>query len=168
MTPPAPPSNLTPPTAASQAPHDAAVRTPYEALGGAAGVRRLVDRFYDAMDELPQAWAARRLHPERLDGARESLFEFLSGWLGGPNLYVQKRGHPRLRMRHLPYAIGPAERDAWMLCMRTALLEQVSDERLRGALLQAFADLATHMINTPTPATSGDRPAPTNPTQPTV
>ncbi|MCX7693515.1 MAG: group II truncated hemoglobin [Tepidimonas taiwanensis] len=125
------------------------ITTPYEAIGGAEGVRRLVDRFYQVMDEWPQAWAARRLHPERLDGSRESLFEFLSGWLGGPNLYVQKKGHPRLRMRHLPYAIGPAERDAWMLCMRTALDDCVADADLREALLQAFGALADHMINTP-------------------
>ncbi|WP_334136140.1 globin domain-containing protein, partial [Tepidimonas sp.] len=126
--------------------------TPYEALGGADGVQRLVQRFYDLMDTLPEAWAARRIHPDDLRGARQSLFEFLSGWLGGPPLYEQKKGHPRLRMRHLPYAIGPAERDAWMLCMRTALTEQVADTGLREALLQALGALAEHMINTRTSA----------------
>jgi len=122
--------------------------TPYEALGGADGIHRLVDRFYELMDELPEAYAARRIHPESLAGANESLFEFLSGWFGGPNLYIEKKGHPRLRMRHLPYAIGPTERDEWMLCMRTALTEQVADPALRAGLLKAFAGMADHMVNT--------------------
>jgi hemoglobin len=122
--------------------------TPYAALGGAPAIQRLVDRFYQLMDELPEAYAARRIHPESLTGASQSLFEFLSGWFGGPDLYIAKKGHPRLRMRHLPYAIGPTERDEWMLCMRTALTEQVADESLRGGLLQAFTQMADHMVNT--------------------
>ena len=122
--------------------------TIYEALGGADGIHRLVDRFYELMDELPEAYAARRIHPESLAGANESLFEYLSGWFGGPNLYIEKKGHPRLRRRHLPYAIGPTERDEWMLCMRTALTEQVADEPLRAGLLKAFTDMADHMVNT--------------------
>lgn len=122
--------------------------TPYAALGGAPAIHRLVDRFYELMDELPEAYAARRIHPDSLAGANESLFEFLSGWLGGPNLYIEKKGHPRLRMRHGPYAIGPTERDQWMLCMRTALTEQVADEPLRTGLLKAFTDMADHMVNT--------------------
>lgn len=125
---------------------DIATPTVYEALGGADGIHRLVDRFYALMDELPEAYAARRIHPESLAGANESLFEYLSGWFGGPNLYIEKKGHPRLR--HLPYAIGPTERDEWMLCMRTALTEQVADEPLRAGLLKAFGDMADHMVNT--------------------
>ena len=122
--------------------------TPYVRLGGEAGIHRLVDRFYELMDELPEAYAARRIHPESLAGANQSLFEFLSGWFGGPNLYIEKHGHPRLRMRHLPYAVGPTERDEWMLCMRTALTEQVSDEHLLAGLLKVFTDMADHMVNT--------------------
>lgn len=122
--------------------------TPYEALGGEAGLHRLVDRFYALMDELPEAYAARRIHPESLAGANQSLFEFLSGWFGGPNLYIQKKGHPRLRMRHLPYTIGPQERDEWMLCMRLAIEEQVQDEAFRAWLLDTFGQMADHMINT--------------------
>ncbi len=127
---------------------NAAAQTTYHTLGGAEGIHRLVDRFYELMDELPEAHAARRLHPESLAGANESLFEFLSGWFGGPNLYIEKKGHPRLRRRHLPYAIGPTERDEWMLCMRTALNEQVSDEGFRAALIKTFSDMADHMVNT--------------------
>lgn len=139
---------------------DTTTATVYDALGGADGIHRLVDRFYDLMDELPEAWDARRIHPESLAGARESLFEFLSGWFGGPNLYIEKKGHPRLRMRHLPYEIGLAERDAWMLCMRTVLNEQVADEHLRGGLLKAFGDMADHMINTDGRTGSGHSDAP--------
>lgn len=122
--------------------------TPYEALGGVDGLQRLVARFYELMDELPEAYAVRQLHPEDLSGSAESLFEFLSGWLGGPPLYTQKNGHPRLRMRHRPYRIAQRERDEWMLCMQEALTEQVQDSRLRSALLNAFEGMADHMLNT--------------------
>lgn len=122
--------------------------TPYEALGGAPALHRLVDRFYELMDGLPEAYAARRIHPQSLAGANQSLFEFLSGWFGGPPLYTDKHGHPRLRMRHVAYAIGPTERDQWMLCMRTALTEQVADQNLREGLIQTFAQMADHMVNT--------------------
>jgi hemoglobin len=125
--------------------------TPYEALGGADAVRGLVDRFYDLMDELPETYGLRQLHPADLTGSRQSLFEFLSGWFGGPPLYLEKKGHPRLRMRHMPFAIGPAERDQWMLCMRTALEEQVSDEALHQGVLNAFVQMADHMVNVAPP-----------------
>ena len=95
----------------------------YDRLGGEPAVRALVERFYALMDELPQAQAVRRLHPPSLAHSADSLFKFLSGWFGGPPLYIRKRGHPRLRMRHMPFAIGPAERDQWLLCMRQALAE---------------------------------------------
>ena len=122
--------------------------TPYEALGGAPAIRRLVDRFYALMDELPEAYVVRQIHPESLVGSANSLFDFLSGWFGGPSLYIQKNGHPRLRMRHAPYAVGQQERNEWMLCMTQALTEQVTDERLRDSLIQTFAQMADHMINT--------------------
>ena len=125
--------------------------TPYEALGGADAVRRLVDRFYDLMDELPETYGLRQLHPADLTGSRQSLFEFLSGWFGGPPLYIEKKGHPRLRMRHMPFAIGPGERDQWMLCMRTALDEQVSNEALHQGVLIAFVQMADHMVNVAPP-----------------
>lgn len=121
--------------------------TPYELIGGEPAVKQLVHRFYELMDELPEAYAVRQLHPESLAGSEEMLFEYLSGWLGGPNLYIAKKGHPRLRMRHAPYAIGPRERDEWMLCMTQALTEQVGDEGFRQALLNQFSELASHMIN---------------------
>ncbi len=121
--------------------------TPYELIGGEPAVKQLVHRFYELMDELPEAYAVRQLHPESLAGSEEMLFEYLSGWLGGPNLYIAKKGHPRLRMRHAPYAIGARERDEWMLCMTQALTEQVGDKGFRQALLNQFSELASHMIN---------------------
>jgi len=121
--------------------------TPYELIGGEPAVKQLVHRFYELMDELPEAYAVRQLHPASLAGSEEMLFEYLSGWLGGPNLYIAKKGHPRLRMRHAPYAIGAKERDEWMLCMTQALTEQVGDKGFRQALLNQFSELASHMIN---------------------
>ncbi|MGV8891629.1 MAG: group II truncated hemoglobin [Burkholderiaceae bacterium] len=126
----------------------------YARLGGEAGIRALVARFYTLMDELPEAYAVRRIHPESLKGSAESLFEFLSGWFGGPSLYIQKNGHPRLRMRHAPYAVGPVERDEWMLCMSQALTEQVADQGLRSGLIAIFAQMGDHMVNTEASATS--------------
>lgn len=121
--------------------------TPYQQLGGEAGVRALVRRFYAHMDTLPEVWGVRRMHAEDLSGSAEKLFLFLSGWLGGPNLYVERYGHPFLRARHLPFAIGVAERDQWMQCMRAALEETVADAQLRAALGRSLSALADHMRN---------------------
>lgn len=122
--------------------------TIYDALGGESAIHQLVNRFYELMDELPEAYTVRQIHPESLKGSAESLFEYLSGWFGGPSLYTAKKGHPRLRMRHAPYAVGPVERNEWMLCMTQALTEQVSDVPLRAALIERFAHMADHMVNT--------------------
>ncbi|MBC9071563.1 group II truncated hemoglobin [Thauera sp. CAU 1555] len=123
------------------------VLTPYEQIGGEPAVRALVKRFYELMDALPEAWDVRRMHAEDLSGSEEKLFLFLSGWFGGPNLYVERFGPPFLRARHLPFSIGAAERDQWMLCMQQALEELVGDSELRGSLLQSFTALADHMRN---------------------
>ena len=122
--------------------------TTYAQLGGEAAIHALVNRFYELMDTLPEAYTVRQLHPESLAGSATSLFEYLSGWFGGPALYVAKKGHPRLRMRHAPYAVGPVVRDEWMLCMTQALTEQVTDIALRDQLIHTFDQMATHLINT--------------------
>jgi hemoglobin len=120
---------------------------PYELMGGEATISSLVDRFYFYMDTLPEAQGIRKMHAESLSNANEKLFKFLSGWLGGPDLFVQEFGHPMLRRRHLPFAIAQSERDQWMLCMNKAMTEIEMDENLRKSLLQALDQLATHMIN---------------------
>ncbi len=121
--------------------------TPFARLGGEAGVRALVDRFYDLMDLEPAYACIRGLHPSTLDGSRDKLFWYLCGWLGGPNHYIDRFGHPRLRARHLPYAIGTAERDQWMACMRQALREERVDAALAGKLIEAFSGTADWMRN---------------------
>lgn len=129
-----------------QAPHQATL-TPYQRIGGDAVIRRLVDRFYELMDELPETYAARKIHPADLTESGHKLFDFLSGWLGGPQRFIEKHGHPMLRRRHLPYAIGPAERDQWLLCMKLALEETVEDAPLRDTLYAQFVQLGEHMRN---------------------
>lgn len=121
--------------------------SPYTRIGGDAAIRKLVDRFYELMDELPETYAARKIHPADLTGSADKFFDFLSGWLGGPQRYVEKHGHPMLRRRHMPYAIGPDERDQWLLCMRLALDEAVEDASLRDSLYGQFAQLGEHMRN---------------------
>jgi hemoglobin len=123
--------------------------TPYQRNGGDAAIRRLVDRFYELMDELPETYAARKIHPADLTESGNKLFDYLSGWLGGPQRYVEKHGHPMLRRRHLPYAIGPEERDQWLLCMQLALAETVADKALRTDLFAQFVQLGEHMRNQP-------------------
>jgi hemoglobin len=138
--------------------------TPYERLGGEDAVRSLVDRFYDYMDSDPGAADVRRLHARDLRASREKLFLFLSGWLGGPNLYVEKFGHPRLRARHLPFPIDSRMRDQWMHCMTRALEDMPIDTSFRQQLREAFASTADHMRNraehTPDPALKTSTPAP--------
>ncbi|MCB1791091.1 MAG: group II truncated hemoglobin [Gammaproteobacteria bacterium] len=121
--------------------------TPYERIGGEARIRELVDRFYDYMDSEPAAAGIRDMHAKSLRGSREKLFLFLSGWLGGPDLYIERYGHPRLRQRHLPFAIDSHARDQWMGCMSMALDDMAIDEGLRRQLMQAFAATADHMRN---------------------
>lgn len=119
----------------------------YEALGGDAGVRRLVDAFYDAMMTEESAATILAMHPADLTSSRDKLYWFLSGWTGGPQLYVERFGHPRLRMRHIRFPIGDAEAAAWMHCMRIALGLVVEDSELRVRLHSAFAGVAAHMRN---------------------
>jgi hemoglobin len=119
----------------------------YEMVGGAENVRELVDRFYDLMDERADVQELRDMHAKSLKVSRQKLFEFLSGWMGGPSLYIEKYGHPRLRMRHMPFSIGTEARDQWLLCMDQALDEVVEDEQVREQLKDSFARIADHMRN---------------------
>lgn len=131
-------------------------KTPYELLGGEDNLRKLTKRFYEIMDTIPEAKGIRDMHPENLSGSDEKLFMFLSGWLGGPNLFAERFGHPRLKMRHFPFKIGKSERDQWMLCMVQAFDELKIAEPLRSDLLHSLLRLADHMRNQEEPREPGE------------
>ena len=134
-------------SSASETVQAAVQATPFEQLGGQDGVRQLVDRFYDLMDLEPGFAVLRALHPTDLSGSRDKLVWFLCGWLGGPSLYEDRFGHPRLRARHLPYSIGIAERDQWMACMVRAMHELAVDTALAERLAQSLFGTADWMRN---------------------
>jgi hemoglobin len=123
--------------------------TVYVEIGGEAGVRALVDAFYDRMDSDPSVAPLRAMHASNLTASREKLFWFLSGWLGGPPLYMERKGHPRLRARHLPFAIDDDASQQWMRCMRVALATTTLSTATRERLDTALAQLAAHMRNQP-------------------
>jgi len=121
----------------------------FELLGGVERVRALVERFYDIMDSDPKAATIRALHPQDLTGSREKLFMFLTGWTGGPQLYIERYGHPFLRRRHAPFAIGESERDQWMYCMVKAMQEIGIEEQVMVKLAEALYGVADFMRNQP-------------------
>ncbi|MFS4460338.1 group II truncated hemoglobin [Bdellovibrio sp. HCB2-146] len=122
-------------------------KTAYEMIGGEETLRKLVKRFYEVMDTMPEAKPIRDMHPADLQSSEDKLFMFMSGWLGGPNLFMEKFGHPRLRARHLPFSIGKAERDQWMICMVQAFEDVQIQEPVRSDLLHSLLNLADHMRN---------------------
>ena len=126
---------------------DSAATSSFDRIGGEAGTRELVDRFYDLMDLDPACTELRALHPSTLDGSRDKLFWFLCGWLGGPSHYTDRFGHPMLRARHLPFAIGIRERDQWMACMREAMAAQGLAPAFANQLAEAFFGTADWMRN---------------------
>lgn len=121
----------------------------YGRLGGAEAVRGLVDRFYDLMDEDPDYYGIRKLHPQDLGESRNKLYWFLSEWTGGPKLFAKHVGQPFLRRRHAPFAIGISERDQWMGCMVRAMKDVGLAADLRIQLQQAFFKTADFMRNQP-------------------
>ena len=121
--------------------------TPFAWIGGESQVHALVDRFYDLMDLEPDYAALRAAHGTELANAREKLKMFLTGWLGGPQRYTEQFGHPRLRMRHMPFSIGIAERDQWVACMDQAMQETHVDATLRTRLKESFMQTADWMRN---------------------
>jgi hemoglobin len=121
--------------------------TLYEAIGGDDTVRRLTQRFYELMDTLPEAKNCRAVHPPSLDGSERKFYDYLTGYLGGPPVYVEKYGHPRLRSRHFGAAIGPIERDEWLLCFRRAMDETIEHPKLREIIWAPIERLAHHMQN---------------------
>ncbi len=123
------------------------MQTHYERIGGEEGVRRLVERFYGLMDSKAEVAGIREMHAKSLKASREKLFMFLSGWLGGSQLYTEKYGHPKLRQRHLSFSIGESERDQWMNCMTQAIQDVGVEEGLREELKRAFWKTADFMRN---------------------
>ena len=128
----------------------ASQKTLFEELGGTEKIRDLVEKFYDIMDSDPRATGIRAMHASDLTEAREKLFMFLTGWSGGPALYTERYGHPMLRKRHLPFAIGESERDQWMFCMVRAMHEINMEEPMVVRLAQALWSVADFMRNSDT------------------
>ena len=121
--------------------------TLFEIIGGEARLRELVDRFYDLMDLEPGFADLRAMHPPSLDGSRDKLFWFLCGWSGGPNHFIERFGHPRLRARHLPFSIASKERDDWLRCMAQAMHELDMPQALQERLMHSFFQTADWMRN---------------------
>ncbi|WP_296079607.1 group II truncated hemoglobin [uncultured Agrobacterium sp.] len=121
--------------------------TLYEAIGGDATVRALTRRFYELMDTLPEASHCRAIHPPDLTGSESKFYDYLTGYLGGPPVYVEKHGHPMLRRRHFVAPIGATERDEWLLCFRRAMDETIENPKLREIIWGPVEKLAFHMQN---------------------
>ena len=121
--------------------------THFEWIGGEAKVKAMVERFYDLMDLEPAYAALRAAHGSELTKARQHLFWFLCGWLGGPQHYTDRFGHPKLRLRHMPFVIGVVERDQWLACMDQAMAETGVDGKLRQRLKESFFQTADWMRN---------------------
>ena len=125
------------------------VPSTYDLIGGDHKLREMVDRFYDLMELEPEFALIRSLHPTPMDGSRDKLYWFLSGWMGGPDLYIEQFGHPRLRARHLPFAIASPERDQWLRCMAWAMQDVGVEQTLQVRLMQSFYETADWMRNKP-------------------
>jgi hemoglobin len=121
----------------------------YDTIGGAPVIAALVDRFYANMDLWPEAATVRALHGPELTGVAHGLKAYLTEWLGGPALYSPSRGHPRMKMRHMPFRITSAERDAWLACMKDALDATITDRAARTQIYASMDKLADWMRNTP-------------------
>ena len=129
-----------------------AFATPFEWIGGEESVKALIERFYDLMDLEPDFARLREVHPPSLDNSRERTFWFICGWLGGPQYYTEKFGHPRLRARHMHVPIGIQERDEWLACMDQAMGETGVPEDLRAKLRTSFFQTADWMRNQGVPS----------------
>ena len=118
----------------------------YQRIGGENSVRQLVTRFYDHMETLEEARHLLSLHNDLAD-SREKLYQYFTGWFGGPPLFVEKYGHPRLRARHNHVEIGVADRDVWLMCLVKALSEMRLAPELQQDLMEKIAPMADHMRN---------------------
>ena len=121
----------------------------YENIGGIDKIDELVDRFYDLMALEPVFSDLRAMHPQDLSTSREKLKFFLVGWMGGPDIYSPKYGHPMLRARHLPFKIGLKERNQWLACMYKAMEECGIESNIAKQLEESFFNTADWMRNQP-------------------
>jgi len=121
--------------------------TPFDWIGGEERISAMVERFYDLMDLEPAYAELRAAHGTELANARQRLTWFLTGWMGGPQHYTDRFGHPMLRARHMPFSIGIKERDQWLACMSQAMDETGVTEDLRKRLMQSFFKTADWMRN---------------------
>ncbi len=131
--------------------------TPYQILGE-DGIRRLTSAFYDLMDELPEVAELRRMHARDLEPMKEKLADYLTGWMGGPPLYAQKYGTVCMTTPHEPYAIGPRERDQWLLCMDKALERIDASEELVDMLKVPLFRIADAIRNREAPGAASENP----------
>ena len=123
----------------------------YELLGGEVSgtenIRHSVEAFYDIMDSDPKVVPLRAMHQPDLTSAREKLFMFLTGWTGGPQLYIERYGHPMLRARHMPFAVDESARDQWMYCMIKAMHQLNFEDDLMKKLANQLYGVADFMRN---------------------
>ncbi|MBM7073219.1 group II truncated hemoglobin [Shewanella sp. 202IG2-18] len=143
-------SKITEPNSNSQSSQrDPCQSNAYDLIGGDHTIKAIAASFYQFMDSDPQVKPLRVIHPDSLTISEEKLYEFLSGWLGGPQLFQQKYGNPALRARHMPFAVDETMRDQWLMCFEHALNENVTQPEHRQAIFQAVSTLADHMRNQP-------------------
>lgn len=118
----------------------------YDRVGGMDFFVRLVDEFYSGVVTDEVLWP---LYPEQadLDGAKHRLTLFLAQYWGGPTTYMEERGHPKLRMRHMPFHVGPLERDRWLVHMAKAVEQSIDDDAIRAELMAYFVPAAEHLRN---------------------
>lgn len=119
----------------------------FERVGGEKVIKALAHQFYQQMQTLDETQALLAIHRAPIEESEQKLYEFLSGWLGGPNLYQEKHGHPALRARHMPFKVDDTMVEQWLLCMNNAIEMEIAEPQHREAIFQAISTLAKHMRN---------------------
>ena len=126
---------------------DTAQSNAYDLIGGDKVIRTIAHDFYQQMQTRPETQALLAMHHSPMQESEQKLYEFLSGWLGGPQLYQQKHGHPALRARHMHFAIDESMRDQWLICMRAAIQNNIKKPEHQQVIIQAISTLADTMRN---------------------
>ncbi|MGP1834943.1 globin [Shewanella sp. 11B5] len=126
---------------------DTAQSNAYDLIGGDKVIRAIAHDFYQQMQTRPETQTLLAIHRSPMQESEQKLYEYLSGWLGGPLLYQQKHGHPALRARHMPFAIDESMRDQWLICMRAAIQNNIKKPEHQQVIIQAISTLADNMRN---------------------